>query len=348
MKGMNPSLRPPPTDSAPGSRSHGADLSPDPRGSRAHPVIRWALSIVVAGTLVTASVSTTSAGAGTSPTITTASLLAEMTELAGIAEFPQPAYTCQQFSSYDRASRSPEENWFANEDRGHYLRVEERAGRKEYVMMDAAGPGAVVRIWSANPSGTLRVYLDGSERPALEASATQILGGEHPGLPTPIAGTRALGWNLYFPIPYADHCKVTVDSGDLYYHLNYRTYEADTRVETFHPDQLQSLAGPIRQIAAQLADPRQVGAAHPGRTETFRLLLQPGGTERVIFTGPGAITRAAVRLSAVNRDTALRGVVVRGEFDGELTVETPLGDFLWKRAGDQRVCRFTDGNDTGR
>ena len=39
--------------------------------------------------------------------ITTESLLAEMTDLAGMATFPSPAYVCRQFSSYDRASKSP-------------------------------------------------------------------------------------------------------------------------------------------------------------------------------------------------------------------------------------------------
>jgi hypothetical protein len=273
------------------------------------------------------------AGAGTSQTITTAVLLKELTDLAGLAEFPNPAYACRQFSSYDQASKSPEEGWFANDDRGQHLRIEERSGRKEYVMMDTAGPGAIVRIWSANPSGTLRIYLDGEDRPVLEAPATEILGGGFSGFPRPLAGTRAQGWNLYFPIPYAQHCKVTIDSGDLYYHVNFRTYEPGTSVETFRLEHLRSLADSIQRIASQLADAHQIGLAQAGGTEKFRLVLQPGGTERILLSGPGAITRAAVRLSAVNRDVALRGVVVRGAFDGELTVETPLGDFFGSAPG---------------
>ncbi|HSA01622.1 MAG TPA: hypothetical protein P5055_12875, partial [Candidatus Paceibacterota bacterium] len=102
--------------------------------------------------------------------ITTADLLDDMTNLSALAEFPSPAYTCRQFSSYDRKSKSPSEDWFANGDSGQYLRVEERNGRQEYVMMDTAGPGAIVRIWSANPEGTLRIYLDQAEQPALEAT----------------------------------------------------------------------------------------------------------------------------------------------------------------------------------
>jgi hypothetical protein len=288
---------------------------------------------IIAGMVVAGTLSSAETGGATSGTITTELLLGEMTDLAGLAEFPSPAYLCRQFSSYDRASKSPDEDWFANNDRGQHLRVEDHAGRKEFVMMDAAGPGAIVRIWSANPSGMVRVYLDGGEQPVLEASATELLGGDYPGLPKPLAGTRARGWNLYFPIPYARHCKVTVDRGDLYYHVNYRTYEPGTHVETFQLDQLETLAEPIQRVASQLSDARQVGTTTSGSAEQFRLVLQPGGTERVTLTGPGAISRAAVRLSAVNRDNALRGVVVRIEFDGEATVESPLGDFFGSGPG---------------
>ena len=186
------------------------------------------------------------------PKITTRSLLAEMTDLSALAEFPDPPFTCRQFSSYDRAAESPAENWFANADRGQYLRVEERDGRKEYVMMDADGPGAIVRIWSANPQGTLRIYLDGSETPAIEAPMADFLSGKYPGIPEPIAHVVSRGWNSYFPIPYARHCKVTSDNGDFYYHINYRTYPAGTRVATFHPRVLRRDRKQIDQVARSL------------------------------------------------------------------------------------------------
>ena len=86
-------------------------------------------------------------------------LLDEMTDLAGHAEFPAPAFTCRQASSYDRQSTSPAdpETWFANVDFSHFVRDETIDGRTEHVLMDEAGPGAVVRIWSAAPFETMRV-----------------------------------------------------------------------------------------------------------------------------------------------------------------------------------------------
>jgi len=256
-----------------------------------------------------------------------------MTDLARLAEFPNPAFTCRQFSSYDRKSKSPTEDWFANHDRGQYLRVEERAGRNEFVMMDAAGPGAIVRIWSANPEGTLRIYLDGAAQPALEAPMPDLLGGRVPGLPQPLAGERSKGWNLYFPIPYARHCKVTSDKGDFYYHVNYRTYAPGTAVETFSQARLGALAGRIERLVARLETPRGARGDFSGQVEPFALRLEPGESVSEYFPGPLAFTRAVVRLTATDRPAALRGIVVKIAFDGQTTVESPLGDFFGTAPG---------------
>lgn len=267
--------------------------------------------------------------------ITTAGLIEEMTDLAGLAELAQPAYTCKQFSSYDPRSKSPSdpESWFANGDSGHYLRVEERAGRQEFVMMDAAGPGAVVRIWSANPAGTIRIYLDQAEQPTLEAPMADLLGGKFPGLPGPISGEYSRGWNLYFPIPYAKSCKITCDAGKFYYHVNYRTYAAGTVVESFQPAQLKQLASRLTKLVSELSDPRGNAGALSGQGENFELELPPGETVRKEITGAQAITRLVARVHAQNREAALRGIVVKASFDGERCIEAPLGDFFGSAPG---------------
>ena len=265
--------------------------------------------------------------------ITTASLLGEMADLRSMAEFPVANYTTKQFSSYDRASGPPRWDWFANGDHGQYLRVEEREGRQEKVMMDAQGPGAVVRIWSANPAGTLRVYLDGSETPALAAPMQELLDGKVAGFPVPLAGERARGHNLYFPIAYAQGCKITMDGGDIYYSIDYRTYPKNTPVETFKASQLDTLAAQIQATATRLQNPRAQGAAAQA-TRKFDFNLAPGATQTLgAFKGALAITQFLVRLRPDISDEALRGVVVRFNFDGEQTVETPLGDFFGTAPG---------------
>ncbi|MER3413422.1 MAG: hypothetical protein C4341_04135 [Armatimonadota bacterium] len=88
---------------------------------------------------------------------------------------PKPACVTKQASSYDRANKSPTEEWFANRDFGQFVRVERRPGRNEYVLADLQGPGAVVRIWSANPKGTIRFYLDGKDLPELVVPMRELL-----------------------------------------------------------------------------------------------------------------------------------------------------------------------------
>lgn len=105
------------------------------------------------------------------------SLLHEMADRDILAEYPSPVYFCKQFSSYDRASVEPGQNgWFANWDRSMFVRTETNYGRKEHVLMDAKGPGAIVRIWmtfSGEDSGLgiLKIYLDDYSNPVIEEEA---------------------------------------------------------------------------------------------------------------------------------------------------------------------------------
>ena len=264
--------------------------------------------------------------------ITTSTLLEDMIDLRRLSELPQPAYTERQASSYDRASKTPDdkETWFANGDAGQYIREETNAGRHEFVMMDANGPGAIVRIWSANPDGTLRIYLDGDEKPAIEAPMKDLLGGKFPGLPRPIAGEYSRGWNLYFPIPYAAHAKVTSDKGRFYYHVNYRTYEKSTKVNTFKLSDIERLSASIDRIAKALDNPR-VGSAPPADRDRkrFEETLSPGKEiDLAKLEGPKVICGLLFRIIASDLPAAARNTVLKMSFDGEKTVECPLGDFV--------------------
>ncbi len=289
--------------------------------------------------LITALIATISPLPASAQSITFDRLLAEATDLDRLAEFPDPAYLTKQFSSYDRRSTTPRDatdaGWFANDDRGHFVRVEQNAGREEFVMMDAAGPGAVVRIWSANPAGTLRIYLDGSETPVIEADMTQLLGGEG-SVPMPIAGVRGRGYNLYLPIPYAKHCKITNDAGGIYYLVGYRVYPDATAVETFTAEDLGKPE--ITAVAQALATPAAQGVP-ADRRQNFKLTVAGNGTAGIDVQAQanGSTITELVLQPAVSEDddieAAVRGVVMRVTFDGDQTIEVPLGDFFGSAPG---------------
>lgn len=104
------------------------------------------------------------------PVISLKTLLHEMTDRSALARWPENTYTCKQFSSYDRSSHNMTDKraWFGNFDQGQFIRQEENGGRTEYVMMDAEGPGAIVRFWMTfsginRGQGTLRIYIDNEE-----------------------------------------------------------------------------------------------------------------------------------------------------------------------------------------
>ena len=280
------------------------------------------------------------AGCTTTQPVSTRTLLAEMTDLAALAEFPAPPYTCRQFSSYDRASTTPADakTWFANADANQYLRVEERAGRKEYVMMDVDGPGAIVRIWSANPKGTLRIYLDKAETPVLEFPMADLLGGKVAGVPEPIACERSSGWSSYLPIPYARHCKVTSDEKEFYYHVNYRTYPKGTQVTTFAATDLAQLGLEIASVAGGLAAPQECAVQPTGARTAGQIKeppaegyeIRPGKSMPFEVSGEGPLAIVELRAKVMARDSeqALRQLLLTMEFDGRQTVVCPLGDFF--------------------
>ncbi len=287
-----------------------------------------------------------------SSVIDTALLVDELTDLKTLAYFPDPAFTCRQFSSYDPKALSPEKDWFANADRGHYLRVEEVDGRREHVMMDAAGPGAVVRIWSANPLGTIRIYVDGASEPVVEAPMTDYLSGAAEGFPFPIAHTTSSGWNSYFPIPYAKHCKITSDKGDFYYQINYRTYDEGARVRSFEKETPRLLKAEIAAAAAILADPGSLRKIADDDltdrdTRTLESTLSPGDSvDFLITTESGrAIEGLECKVEAEDLEAALRGLVLKMAFDGVSTVEIPLGDFFGTAPGASPYASLPAGVD---
>lgn len=289
------------------------------------------------------------------PTVSLKSLLQEMVDRESLARFPRPAYTCRQSSSYDRDSSNPADKatWFANWDRSQFIRIEETDGRNEYVMMDAEGPGAVVRIWSTwhGPgggefsNGTLRVYLDGAATPAIEGPVADIIdGGALAGPPlsqgvstdTPY---RQRGHNLYLPIPYARGCKITystdvlMDQGArkgeaLYYQINYRTYEPGTEVETFSMERLAAARPTLNDVQRKLREGRRDPGSDEEQAAWSGQLAQNQSQTVAEFEGPGAIRQLRFKLEADDLSQALRSTVLRCTFDGEQAVWVPLGDFF--------------------
>src|SRR5262249_47792332 len=135
------------------------------------------------------------------------------------------------FSSWDRQSTNV---WGANGDAGQYVRVDSNG---EAVMMDIDGPGVIYRIWSANPMGKIRMYLDGAERPNYEWDFPDLFDGKLYPFIKPLVYRRdkpQSASDCYLPIPFAKHIKITADKAHgQYYHFNYVLYPKQKQLASF-------------------------------------------------------------------------------------------------------------------
>lgn len=300
----------------------------------------------ISGLMLALAASVSLAGWFTSDkTVTLHSLLVEMTDREEAARFPEPIYTSRQFSSYDRKSIAPEQpGWFANDDRSNFLRVETSDGRQEHVMLDAEGPGAIVRFWvtvaGTDGSGILRVYLDGQTKPEIEGPVLEILSGSLLcGYPLAASVSERTGYlqrghNLYLPIPYAKHCMVTYESETLgqgenfYYNVECRTYEAKTEVETFSLDALQRSRAALSELQRKLAGGGLGLAGVKTRDLQLDGVLAPGNSVTHMIEGTRAVRLLSMNLNNGQDDQALRSTVIEIKFDGERTVWIPAGEFF--------------------
>lgn len=288
------------------------------------------------------------AAAGAESPVTMESLLEEMVDPAALARWPQPAFVCKQASSYDHAKKDKADlsTWFANKDYEQFIRVETNGARREWVIMEHSGPGAIVRFWlplePSKDSQVIRFYFDGSAIPAIETKFNELLSGR--GLvPPPFAFVawnetdlrvqmasapatlRGVAGDLYLPIAFARGCKITLDQIPFYYVIDYRAYEPGTVVETFSAERYASVKPLLDRFArVLLAEPKL-----QGRTRSTRGIISPGGEIALeLPRGPAAVRRLQITLDPRDAPQILRSAALTTTFDGEQTVWCPLGEFF--------------------
>lgn len=280
--------------------------------------------------------------------VTLESLLGEMTNYAVVARWPQPEFTCKQASSYDRGTVAPDKpGWFANNDQNQFIRTEENQGRQERVMLDADGPGCIVRFWlttDRNKKGTLRVYLDGAAEPTLLFPAYDLLSGDleiGPPLVQPHPGYRPDGNggnNFYLPIPYAKHCKITWEEAgqsSRYYQINYRTYAPGTAVQTFTRAALEAARLAVERVNKALQSPPD--DPHGQAVTAEKEIGAKGQHSLELPPGPSAVRRLELRVPTGQSERALRSLILQMDGDGESTGWCPVSDFFGSGVGLSRV-----------
>lgn len=275
-----------------------------------------------------------------------ADLLADLVDPLLPTYYPHPMYRLGQASSYDRRSVHPDSTgWFANDDYTNFYRIDSTVGgRKEYVLLDTAGPGAIVRWWmtfagEGAQKGTLRIYVDGEQTPIVQDSVRRFMEGlglvSFPlaAAVSPLAHEDQRGYNLYLPIPFAKRIKITLENSairqengkwkpSIYYNINYRLYEPNVLMESFSLHLLTDHSDQLREAERQLLKQNDTSER---KTTVFDHTLNPEDSATMGLKGAQAIR--AIKLSCSTlRPEALRQTVINIVFDGQCTARVPLGD----------------------
>jgi hypothetical protein len=275
--------------------------------------------------------------------ITISNLLLEMVDRDKIANFPESSFKLKQESSYNRASKTPEDKkgWFNNKDHNsnkkdhNFIRVEENNGQKEWVLMDHKGAGAIVRTWmpfrnasNSKTNSIIKFYFDGSKTPSIEGNMLTLLNGD--GLiPFPLAHKSLRSAVSFFPIPYAKGCKITVTERPFFYQFTYREYPENTNIKTFTLKEYESVKPIISQVCNALLQKetkvQNLGISYnlaPNTEKTFELPK-----------GEAALKKLSLQLDNYKDSTITRSVVIKIKFDGKETVWSPIGDFFGTGVG---------------
>ena len=273
------------------------------------------------------------------------SLLNDMVDRDAVARFPKTNFRLKQESSYNRASKTPNDTvgWFNNHDFNskdtdhNFIRTEEKNGQKEWVLMDHVGPGAIVRTWmpflSADKPNTdiqIKIYLDGNTEPVLEGNMLGLLDGT--GLiPYPLAHQSLRSAVSFFPIPYAKSCKITTDAMPFFYQFTYRAYDDYTPIKTFTKEDFNK-AMPLTQKVGELL--LETKNTVDGKEVSFTSKLGSKKEKSVeLPKGNAAIRELSLKLSDYKNIEVTRTVILKIEFDGEQTVWCPIGDFFGSGIG---------------
>lgn len=198
-----------------------------------------------------------------------------------------------------------------NDDSGHYLATLPDGTR---VLAVFAGPGRLVRMWSAEPQGDVVLEIDGVAR--YRGPFRGLFDGSVPPFVPPLAGPFAGGWLNHVEVPFAQQCRLLSPPGPGTYH------------------QIGALLG---ERAAPVALPAPEPAG-PARTVEVGSVATP----LVSIGGPAELVELRVRVLRGEP----RGIWLEAVADGarEPTLQGPLDLLL---PGDLRTVPVADAEGGG-
>ena len=262
-------------------------------------------------------------------TVSTASLLREETDFSRLSL--HRLWSAHLDSSYDRTG--------GNKDAQQFISFDGETA----LLADLQGPGALVRIWSTAvfrteghlssvPTGILKIYIDDNPVPMINMPFGDLFKGNFPPFVAPLTTINGAAYYTYLPIPYARHCRVTVDQprNELFYQIDSIRFPAETRVRPFALPLTPEDEAALRHAGAawSLPDPAPL-------PDVTKLTIAAGATAQLPqMTGP-AVIRSLMLAAPEVTDADLRKLVLRAWFDDHQTpdIEAPVADFFGNAYG---------------
>ncbi len=239
--------------------------------------------------------------------------------------FLAPDFQARMYSSYDRKGGNRDESGYIHKDNDWY------------VIAEMEGPGAVMRIWSANPSGKIRIHLDDGSEPVLERTFRDLFTNRFKPFIKPFVfsgSSRLAAHWAYIPIPYQQSCRITI-SELCHYQIEYITYPKETPVKTFQYPINDIQADRLSQVAKgfQTTDKPPFFPNKDLVEKTFKITVPAGETiDLATLKGPAVIKGLRMRWpdgsDQIGRDLVLRGY---WEKSGEPCIQSPVSDFFGER-----------------
>jgi hypothetical protein len=244
----------------------------------------------------------------------------------------------EQVSSFDRSGGDYDMSQGNQNGSGGCL----ASGGAGCVIAEDRGAGEVDSIWftrdggNVSALGAIRIELDGKTvvDARLQSVVDSALGAPFVWPLVANAAQSPGGVYIKVPMPYRESMRISIATNLQYYHVGYRQFSTADGVATFSP------ADPALDVIATLraggtADPKP---AEPAAVHNNRTVQVPAGAATAIAesVGPGMISALHLQLPAP-ADQQLAGLRLQIEFDGQTTVDSPLGEFFGAGLGAESV-----------
>ena len=246
--------------------------------------------------------------------------------------FLKPGEVAGGVSSFDRATGDATHG---NHDWNNFL----HKGPDGNVMLDEQGPGCVYRIWmtsqnAAFPARWIKVYFNGSSKPAIDMTIGRMFAGTHAPFLAPLVQNKLQSsgaYVSYVPLCYRSSIRITT-SMTSYYNINYETFPPGAAVTTWGAG--QSTAALRAEWQNATVDPISTAG---NTVASGQVSLDPGVPAPILDAGgpdsiqsiklyvPG-VTAAAGAVSAALLDS----IWIKIYWDAQSTpaVSAPLGSFF--------------------